>query len=164
MDDLVKLEKRFKAAKLILYWLAGIVLTTSLSTIFWPTTKGQLIYSTPVYHSNGTMHSPPDGKYGRYQGSFTIQFAKYTYDIDQKTYRSSLLCLCIPIGLQLDEHASSLNVYYLPFLESVSVVVPGPHFLLSGILVLFGGLFQILQRVVHTYYRAHLPQGSEPEI
>lgn len=73
------------------------------------------------------------GYHGRYGGSFYVGVAKYSYSVEGNDYTSGLVCICLPIGLQLPEAGAKVAVYYVPLLPSISVLRRAPDFWLIGL-------------------------------
>lgn len=122
--------------------LAALVFSFSLSTIFWVETTGRVLsLGIKQHESPGSRFANAGyggGSHNKYGGKFYWASARYEYRVKDEAYENSLICVCLPIGYQLPESRQSVTVYYLPFLPSVSVLIRGPHFFLSGLLLVFG--------------------------
>lgn len=88
----------------------------------------------------------PEGRLGQFGGSFDIGLAKYIYSVKGGSYESSLVCICIPIGIDIPAAGKRVKIYHVPFWPQVSVMKRGPHFILVSILLLFGAFLWVIKR------------------
>ena len=147
MNQLLSLSRKLKFWGVSLVILAGVFAILSFSTLFWSYTTGTVFQANQLGVNGGRLNLAPQGKYGRFSGSFNWHTAQYDYEVDGKIYTNSLICICLPIGIEVEARKKS-RVFYLSFLPSVSVLVRGPHFFLASIIALLGtGLFVMGKRV-----------------
>lgn len=136
-SDLKQLHRILTIARNTLILPAIILATLSLSTLFWSKTTGTM-HSSMSARVTTAGDAVAHGYHGRYGGSFHLDVAKYSYTVEDNNYSSGLVCICLPIGLQLPEAGAKVAVYYVPMLPSVSVLRRTPDFWLIGLLLFLG--------------------------
>ena len=152
-DDLEKLATGTRVVRSSFLTLGIMIILLSLSTIFWDEGVGYISESSIHYHLNGNNKYPPNGYYGRFGGTFSWVSAKYTYKVGETRYQSRLLCVCLPVGLNVKSKGQEVTVYYLPFYPAISVLFRGPHLFLGVSLLFFSLGFGALERKIRKFRR-----------
>ncbi len=141
MDNIYRKLEFFKR---LFFGLSIAILVASFSTVFWPKVEGQMVEVGKKRISRGS--GAVATRYGGgFRGSFTWVSATYEFEVNNKGYTNSIICLCIPIGLQVGSHKDKVEVYYFPLLPKISVIIVGPSIFSSIFLAFFGfalGAFQ----------------------
>ena len=150
--------------------LSAIFLVVGLSTYFWPVTQGTVV-SYDSYSINTAGSSPGVGGGNITKGgssSSEWQWMSYDYSVEEHQYHSSLIGYYLPFNIDLEwvrytHHWPSykrnydeiiglnVSVHYLPILNFVSVVKPGPDYRLV-IFLAFIGYFVLFFRGLAVRY------------
>ena len=143
----IKLKYALYAALVI----ALFMILAGASTYLFAETNGVVFKATKSKVSK-PGYTSGSGSRGYDGGKKTILTVSYTYLVDNKRYKSSLVNLWF-ISSSKDTHweGQKLRVFYVPFYPKIAVLKKGPDVLLFILMVaaMFGGWF------VRSYFRKH---------
>jgi hypothetical protein len=142
-NEIPPLIKKIEITRNIFFSLAFITLVLSITTVFWTITEARINieYKNTYYSDKNTV---ANGNLGRYGGTFSWPSIEYEFDVAGEIYTNSIVCLCIPIGLNIDSSNQHVNIHYLAFAPDISIIKTGPHFLLTITLIFLGLFFNAL--------------------
>ncbi len=143
MDGIYRKLEFFKR---LFFGFSIAIFLLSFSTVFWPEVEGQIVEVNTKRISKG---SSTNGRYGGgFRGSFTWVSATYDFEVNNKYYTSSIICLCVPIGLQIGSHNDKVEVYYLPLFPKISVIILGPNLFFPIFLAFLGLAMRAFQGAI----------------
>jgi len=156
MVEINKLIRRSKLAKRFFFLVTALVLVASFSTLFWQKTNGVMTESISK-HSLNRYSSVRDKQVKLYgvKGSFRWPNTTYEFKHGDNFYKSTLICICLPVGLITPQAGQPVTVSYLPFLPEISVIETGPHFLISFILGFCALAAHLLEVFVSKYAKQY---------
>ncbi|WP_144394732.1 DUF3592 domain-containing protein [Pleionea sediminis] len=124
--------RRIKLLQIGLVSFIGLYILFGISSLLWSETEGRVLDESKVNHSYKERYM---GK-GAYRpaGSYNVQNMTYEYTVNNRKYTNSMLCICLPVGINYQINSDRVTVYYLPFSPGIAVVSPGPYFTVPVIL------------------------------
>lgn len=134
----------------VTFVLASTLLLLGLATYLLPNSEGELVV-LENYDFEVASYTPAGGGAYVYPGrADSWRSVEYTYQVDGNNYLSWFIGLYFPLNLQIPlKDENQVQVYYLPFFHSVSMIIPGPDlrvvFVLYGLsisLLVFGRFFK----------------------
>ncbi|WP_179397211.1 DUF3592 domain-containing protein [Marinobacter sp. ANT_B65] len=152
MDEIKKLRSKLHKIGVLFVIIGLAYLIFSISTKSWQPTEATLISS-----SNNTYVQSDGGPSFRSRigsgGSFSWPSVKYEYHFQDHKFQSSIMCVCVPIGLEAPLQ-KTVTAYVSPYYPALAVLVQGPHFLFSLLSFFIGGVCFFFSSVLGRYGKA----------
>ena len=142
---------------MIIFSIVGVfVFLVSLSTRNWNPVIAEISPKNIAFNNSRT--TGPAGKPSLVEsGTFVWYSADYQYTLKGQIYSKSLVCICLPIGLD----PKPGTAYVSPWSDSVSVLVRGPHYFLSFVFLFFSSMCYALKKFLEPYAKRRITsQGS----
>lgn len=152
IHSLENINKKIYLIRNLVIIFCVTMLALGVSTIFWIKIEivGLDIHKNSVSkYASGPAYRSINTHVG---GKFTEISSEYSYKYKDKDYINNTTCFCLPIGISAEELNVS-HAYIFPPIPSISVIKPGPDFILCGVLGLLALMFNALANILKAYIK-----------